>query len=967
MRSDARLTDVCFVNPQCGWAVGQRGAIWHTADGGQQWQLQTSGTTAAMESVSFVDPRLGWAAGGFSHPYTHRGAGVLLVTGDGGQHWHRPGHLILPPLKQVRFVDAKHGWAVATPSAMYPSGVFLTGDGGQSWQPLSGERIAPWLAADLVDPHTGAVVGRDGSAAMIQRGGLQRSRMGEFGLRNLTKVRLAAPVGGWMVGDGGLVMTTNDLGASWQTPPGQLPDGMGSQFDFSALAIRGRKCWIAGSPGTHVFHTADDGRTWMAFPTGATLPIHALTFVDDEHGWAVGALGTILATHDGGQSWRRQRAGGTRAAILGIFDEPKHVPLELFAQLSGDEGYLGAVEILGRRNVEVPNPGAVPPQDRVREAVSAVGASDANTAWQFPLRQAGLALQTRGIVDIWDRVNDGRGLDELERHVVRQIRTWRPDVVVTHDASPDGADPLGHLVNQVVLAGVEKAADPTRFAAQIAQAGLQPWKVKKVYAAVPPPARGPTEVTTARLAMRLGRSLADVAAGPQGLLDERFAPPPAVLPFRPLVNRLSEDGTDDDFFAGIRLQPGGEARRELLTPSVDDVAQLRRTAQQRRNLQAILEQAEKEPRAGSNLLAQAGVMVEGLDGDSAARLLYQLGGQYFRTGQWPLAAETFELLTTRYPDHPLCRPATIWLVQHYAGSEPAWREQGAQRYVVRQASALSVDLSQQENRPERAAKFGKRIEETWPELFAEPSLRFPLAVAHRNQGFPRLAERFYLAQSRAATQDAWCDCARGENWLAEPNGVPPKPVLRCVAATAKPKLDGRLDDAVWQRAKPAVFESAQGDDQAWPAAAMLAYDADFLYLAIQCRQAPGANYGSPDGPRPRDADLTRHDHVDVFLDLDRDFATYYRLSVDHRGWTGEDCWGDKTWDPTWFVAAKTTDGQWTAEAAIPLDQLTGKYPKSRHVWAIGIQRTVPDVGFQSWTQPSSTEVMPEGFGYLIFD
>jgi hypothetical protein len=58
---------------------------------------------------------------------------------------------------------------------------------------------------------------------------------------------------------------------------------------------------------------------------------------------------------------------------------------------------------------------------------------------------------------------------------------------------------------------------------------------------------------------------------------------------------------------------------------------------------------------------------------------------------------------------------------------------------------------------------------------------------------------------------------------------------------------------------------------------------------------------------------------------------------------------------------------WRAEAAIGLDQLTGRFPAARDVWAAGIQRTVPGVGFQSWTTPASTAVVPEGLGLLIFD
>ena len=67
------------------------------------------------------------------------------------------------------------------------------------------------------------------------------------------------------------------------------------------------------------------------------------------------------------------------------------------------------------------------------------------------------------------------------------------------------------------------------------------------------------------------------------------------------------------------------------------------------------------------------------------------------------------------------------------------------------------------------------------------------------------------------------------------------------------------------------------------------------------------------------------------------------------------------------MAARTADGSWTVEAAIPLEQLTGHYPAAHDVWAIGVQRTVPGVGFQSWSTPASTEGIPEGFGLLMFE
>jgi hypothetical protein len=338
----------------------------------------------------------------------------------------------------------------------------------------------------------------------------------------------------------------------------------------------------------------------------------------------------------------------------------------------------------------------------------------------------------------------------------------------------------------------------------------------------------------------------------------------------------------------------------------------------------------------------------------------------------------------------------LWLVQYYASAEVAWRMRGGDRRTagegtverikpgwrlenaqrpgakqvmekIEPVSAMALDPARVEDRSAKAMSLATQIEQTQPALFAEPELRFPLAAAQRQQGYPRQAERFYLMLSRATSRDAWWACAESERWLGDPKGVPPKAVLRVVSAMTRPRLDGRLDDAVWQKAPPAALRSAQNDDAEWPASVRLAYDREFLYVAIACREAPGVKYAQGSGPRLRDADLSGHDRVELFLDVDRDFVTAYHLAVDQRGWTAEDCWGDRTWDPTWYVAPGTLPGQWTAEAAIPLDQLTGRYPAPRDVWAAGLQRTVPGVGFQSWSTPASTAGMSEGFAYLIFE
>ena len=123
-----------------------------------------------------------------------------------------------------------------------------------------------------------------------------------------------------------------------------------------------------------------------------------------------------------------------------------------------------------------------------------------------------------------------------------------------------------------------------------------------------------------------------------------------------------------------------------------------------------------------------------MDPDGAAWLLFELGRRYYQTGQWELAADTFRVLTQRYPDHLLARPAMLWLLQYGASGEAAKRGQVGE-----------------ENPLQAAMQLGDRLEQTQPELFAEPVVQFPLAAVCRRLDQPRQAERFYQAAIRAGT------------------------------------------------------------------------------------------------------------------------------------------------------------------------------------------------------------------------
>jgi photosystem II stability/assembly factor-like uncharacterized protein len=55
-----------------------------------------------------------------------------------------------------------------------------------------------------------------------------------------------------------------------------------------------------------VLQTRDGGKTWSAQNYGENLPqLFAVFFRDEQTGWAVGQLGTLMRTVDGGQHWAR--------------------------------------------------------------------------------------------------------------------------------------------------------------------------------------------------------------------------------------------------------------------------------------------------------------------------------------------------------------------------------------------------------------------------------------------------------------------------------------------------------------------------------------------------------------------------------------------------------------------------------------------------------------------------------------
>lgn len=91
-------------------------------------------------------------------------------------------------------------------------------------------------------------------------------------------------------------------------------NGRITQSVMLAAASVGKRLVVGGERGTIVF-SDDCGTRWTQarVPVGVTLT--ALGFIDDQHGWAVGHGGVVLASRDAGATWSKQLDGRAIARL----------------------------------------------------------------------------------------------------------------------------------------------------------------------------------------------------------------------------------------------------------------------------------------------------------------------------------------------------------------------------------------------------------------------------------------------------------------------------------------------------------------------------------------------------------------------------------------------------------------------------------------------------------------------------
>ena len=1083
-RDDATLHAVTKAGPRRYWTVGEHGVILASEDGGETWQPRESGTTATLRAVQALTDRVLFAAGGWTEPHTGRSRGVLLTTRDGGLTWTdvlatpeasallpaidsaktpRPPTksqatpaglpaMGLPALGGLKFFSAEEGFAWGEVDSLLGGGLYRTEDGGRTWTGIGGAVPGEvWSAGDFVGPTDGALVSGTGALARVAGNTLGGARPVRIEGQRVHRIRLSSDGRGWLAGDGGLLMRTSNGGVAWESVPA-LPSSARGLVDLAAIETRGTTVWVAGRPGTRVWRSTDHGKSWTVGHTTERGEIRGLAFGDERSGVAVGAWGTIQRTVDGGETWSAVRGEGRRCAALVCVARDEEIAHALLADVAGERGFRTRVLSLTESRpvgAGVFDRSALPAV-RASERTVHAGGAGVDRPLRFPLSIPDAEGDLAALLADWDRRLESTWRTELVATLVREIRVWRPAVLIRGPVAPN--DAVARILAEAVDRSVVEAADGTRHPRLADELGLKAWRVARVYEqGAGHTASGSGEVTVDpfRYLPHLGADArAYLEAGPGTPAVVGAAPARhSVDAARPLEYRrlelpelASAAGSDvagdlisangagrvaSDFFTGLNLPTGGDARRALDPIREDDLEAGQRRAAKSKHVAAIVDRTLDTPERGGGgaILAQLNDLVGEFGDEQAAAELARVAARMRARGEID-EAELVEIeLATRFPQTSVGKRTRAELVVRFASLELTWRrlretkvevtnlrparagvsalldeagvvpagseasepalddaERGGEGGGTRPAEytrAARTERREMGGRLEagtgRALALAKDLEQDAPELHRRSDVQFALASVLRRQGRTAAAAEIFLKLAARTAEPDTARAARMELWLAQPVNEPALPLAVADHTSARPHLDGLLSDACWTAAAEVVLQgSVAADDPSRMSLAMFSHDDRYLYVAISCARPHDESTGSRNDSkavRPdtslRDADLAGCDRVKFRLDVDRDGGTWYEWIIDEHGRANDLCGGNPHWNPKYYLSAQRESTRWRVEMALPLEELVDASLARGDGWRMDIERIRPGVDVERWPSPGTASHPP--LGVLTFD
>ena len=1004
---DASLNAIFAATPDRVWAVGDRGVIWTTADGGRNWQRQTSGTTANLYAVAFKSSMEGCAVGGMPGALSRLSRGVVLRTTDGGENWNEVPCDGLPRFTGMRTVGGRLiAWGDYSP--LWKTGIFVSMNDGLTWQAMPSSIVhVSALGAD----RSGNVfaVDRVGNAFNSQFGPLKSF----FTTQPSQPIAFVEHVGTtWLAGgaDGQLLRTIN--GQDWTRVALPLSPDAQRACTWRAACQFEDQLWIIGTPGSIVLHSADQGINWQVHPTGQTLPLRSLVFADKQRGWAVGPLGSILATRDGGRSWYTQRQTASRLGLLSVTATDAQVPWPSLVGSSWDELVAsGSIAMF-----------ADSPEQSADYHIEDWELDEANAP------QLGMVEHQSWQQSKATKLTQ-QELTALTNRLTIDLQSWRPDIVLTNETGGDRLLPANRAAMVAITNAIQlaKTSSPQSISAELR---LPVWQVTKL-AAVTEARLGQYSEHPNRLMREPGLSIWDLLI-PTG---SSFNGNAETVSMRTVQQEQSTLASNATLFGGIA--PSTATRRQTNSRSLGNYQLIMGRVARMTSLDNLVTMPPETP--VTEWQKQLDFIARALPPRELSPALLRVVNGCSSPSLWSRRQIALERLVQLQPESDAASNARLLLLQMLSSDEMrAWKRStasespstrelaglGSTSSVVSAGAVTSLSpFDANVKSADASSNSAANDSQLSPASFAGPaSVPAQLATtSNQPSSDTRLSDAFFLAidqfyksdpylaklpelelmresvqrtraeANRIAPSDTqslesivaqtalagWPQAAQQEMLLAKGKLEQLRWIAFAVATPTRPQLDGILDEQMWMACPPMQLMSTNEESRSLAqafneptggATVRWSYDDRYLYIGIDAPLDSQTAAAKPPKLRKYDSDLSTADYLHFTFDTDRDYSSAIELAVSASGLTFDRCCDFVSYNPRYSVAVpeQPQGGRWTAEIAIQIADMTTQTSLTGRAWAVSSRRQSAKGQVESWSSMISEQVALKSAGLLLF-
>lgn len=266
--------------------VGENGLVMRSSDNGVTWVEQSTNISNALFGAAFNNG-VSLAAGE---------NGVILRSTDNGITWD----IILPGATvNLNDIEIKSNNAVVCGDS---GKIYYSVNAGLTWDEAITNTNQNLKSVYFLNTLTGYVTGDNGTLLKTNDGGgTWRNENLNFTSKNFNSVYAVNENFIAIVGDEGTAFLSNDGGISWFGP-----NMLMTEDNFNDIVFFNENEGIIAGDNGLILKTVDGGITWQNASiniSGATNDLNAVSFYDINKGVAVGGNGLEIYTTDGGETW----------------------------------------------------------------------------------------------------------------------------------------------------------------------------------------------------------------------------------------------------------------------------------------------------------------------------------------------------------------------------------------------------------------------------------------------------------------------------------------------------------------------------------------------------------------------------------------------------------------------------------------------------------------------------------------